>query len=105
MLAVDGKPLVCFYSRHDAEEGLRYRISKSPLSLDDWHPEQILTFDEVVQIAAVHLRSGGFHGLGGPVRTGQAEDLVPGVEQFAGDGGTDESGGAGDEYTHGVPSL
>ena len=32
LLAVAGKPLVCFYSRHDAEEGLRYRISTAPLT-------------------------------------------------------------------------
>ena len=29
LLAVAGRPLVCFYSRHDAEEGLRYRISQA----------------------------------------------------------------------------
>eukprot|EP01035_Chromulina_nebulosa_P001828 gene1828-2463_t len=31
LVAVAGKPLVCFYSRPDAEEGLRYRISTATL--------------------------------------------------------------------------
>jgi len=44
VIAQPGKPLVCFYSRHDAEEGLRYRISRRPLDLGAWEPEQILTF-------------------------------------------------------------
>jgi hypothetical protein len=54
LLAVAGKPLVCFYSRHDAEEGLRYRISKAPLSLDSWHPEQVITFGGPTTYAQVH---------------------------------------------------
>ena len=54
LLAVEGKPLVCFYSRHDAEEGLRYRISAGPSSLDAWQPEQKLTFDGPTTYAQVH---------------------------------------------------
>lgn len=60
---------------------------------------------EVVQVPAVHLRSRGLQCFHGPVRTGQAQDLVPGVEEFTGDGGTDEAGRTGDEYAHGDPSL
>jgi hypothetical protein len=61
LLAVEGRPLVCFYSRHDAEEGLRYRISRSALSLDDWQPEQVLTFDGSTTYAQVHNVSGTLH--------------------------------------------
>lgn len=61
LLAVAGKPLVCFYSRHDAEEGLRYRISEGPLRLDSWHPEQILTFGGPTTYAQVHQVGGELH--------------------------------------------
>lgn len=61
LLAVAGKPLVCFYSRHDAEEGLRYRISTAPLSLDDWLPEQRLTFNGSTTYAQVHDVGGTLH--------------------------------------------
>ena len=33
LLAVEGKPLVAFYSRHDADDALRVRISSRPLDL------------------------------------------------------------------------
>lgn len=55
LLAVDGKSLICFYSRHDAEEGLRYRTSKLPLSIAEWQPEQILTFGGSTTYAEVHV--------------------------------------------------
>src|SRR5579871_2311340 len=44
LVAVAGRPLVCFYSRHDAEEGVRFRISAAPGDISRWHEEQILTF-------------------------------------------------------------
>jgi hypothetical protein len=61
LLAVEGKSLVCFYSRHDAEEGLRYRISTGPLSLDSWLPEQRLTFGGSTTYAQVHDVGGTLH--------------------------------------------
>jgi hypothetical protein len=61
LLAVAGKPLVCFYSRHDAEEGLRYRISTEPLSLDSWQPEQLLSFGGSTTYAQVHDVDGELH--------------------------------------------
>jgi hypothetical protein len=54
LLAVPGRPLLCFYSRHDAEEGLRYRRSRAPLDLSDWEPEQLLTFGGSTTYAQVH---------------------------------------------------
>ena len=61
LVAVAGKPLVCFYSRHDAEEGLRYRISTAALSLDDWHPEQVLGFGGSTTYAQVHTVGEDLH--------------------------------------------
>jgi hypothetical protein len=61
VLAQPGKPLVCFYSRHDAEEGLRYRISRRPLDLGSWEPEQILTFGGSTTYAQVHEVAGELH--------------------------------------------
>jgi hypothetical protein len=40
----------------------------------------------------------------GRVRTGKADDLVPGAEKLAGDGGADMAGCSGDEYLHGNAS-
>lgn len=54
LLAAAGRPLVCFYSRHDAEEGLRYRISRGPLDLSEWEPERILSFRGSTTYAQVH---------------------------------------------------
>ena len=61
LLAVAGKPLVCFYSRHDAEEGLRYRTSTAPLSLANWQPERVLTFGGPTTYAQVHHVGGEVH--------------------------------------------
>lgn len=61
LLAQAGRPLVCFYSRHDADEGMRYRISKSPLSLDGWEPEQILPFGGSTTYAQVHALGDELH--------------------------------------------
>ena len=50
----------------------------------------------------MRLGSGGLERLGPFVRTGEAEDLMPGGDEFIDDGGADESGRAGKEYTHDV---
>lgn len=57
---------------------------------------------EVVEGTAVHLRPRGRQRRGGPVRAGEAENPVSRVQQFAYDGAADESGGSGDEHTHGA---
>jgi hypothetical protein len=61
LLARPGRPLVCFYSRHDAAEGLRYRVSRQPLDLGDWGPERILTFGGSTTYAEVHEVKGELH--------------------------------------------
>lgn len=61
LLAVPGRPLICFYSRHDAEEGLRYRLSDGPLTLDSWQPERVLTFSGATTYAQVHNVGGTLH--------------------------------------------
>ena len=60
---------------------------------------------KVFEGAGVRLGPGGLEGLGPLVRAGEAEHLVPGGDQFFGDGGADESGRAGEEYTHIVRFL
>ena len=54
----------------------------------------------VIQGAKEHL--GTVRGDGGRrgVRTGEAEDLVAGAEQFRHDGRTDPARRSGDEYSH-----
>ncbi len=61
LLAVPDKPLVCFYSRHDAEEGLRYRVSRRPLDVGDWEEERILTFGGPTTYAQVHRVADDLH--------------------------------------------
>lgn len=61
-LLVDAeRPLICFYSRHDADEGMRYRISRNPLALDDWGPEQRLEFGGSTTYAQVHALGDELH--------------------------------------------
>ena len=55
LLAVEGQPLICFYSRHDAPEGLRYRISHDPGDVTSWEDERILSFGGSTTYAQVHL--------------------------------------------------
>ncbi len=43
------------------EEGLRYRISTGPLSIESWQAEQILTFDGPTTYAQVHDVDGTLH--------------------------------------------
>ncbi|GII30276.1 hypothetical protein Pmi06nite_37180 [Planotetraspora mira] len=55
---------------------------------------------EVVEGASVHPGAGGRQRGGGLVRAGQADDLVPGSEEFEDDCGPDVSGRTGDKYAH-----
>ena len=61
-LVVDpDRPLACFYSRHDAEEGMRLRISKRPLDLSEWEDERILPFSGSTTYAQVHVLGDELH--------------------------------------------
>lgn len=61
-LVVDpARPLLAFYSRHDAEEGLRYRRSLRPLDISEWEAEQRLPFDGSTSYAEVHARGDTLH--------------------------------------------
>jgi hypothetical protein len=55
---------------------------------------------QVLQIAAMRLGAGGFKRLCARVRPGHSKDVVAGAHEFFHDGGTDESGSAGNEYAH-----
>jgi hypothetical protein len=56
---------------------------------------------EIVEGAPVRLGPEGLHGRGGCVGTGQADDSVPGAEEFGDDGRSDVAGRSGDEDLHG----
>lgn len=61
-LVVDpNRPLACFYSRHDAEEGMRVRLSKRPLDLSEWEAEGILPFAGSTTYAQVHALGDELH--------------------------------------------
>jgi hypothetical protein len=55
---------------------------------------------EVVEGAAVHFGAGRRQCCGGRVRAGKADDLMPGVEEFADNRRSDVSRGAGHKDTH-----
>ena len=55
LLAIEGRALICFYSRHDAAEGLRYRVSRRPCNITEWEDEKILTFGGSTTYAQVHV--------------------------------------------------
>ncbi|MCB9992809.1 MAG: BNR-4 repeat-containing protein [Hyphomicrobiaceae bacterium] len=61
LLVRDGRPALWFYSRHDAEEGLRYRVSQKPLDIGSWDKERILTFGGSTTYAEVHESRGEIH--------------------------------------------
>jgi len=60
---------------------------------------------EVLQRAAMNFRAQFPERRGVRFGTCEADDLVPGSDQFLCGFGADESGGAGDEYAHEKHSL
>jgi hypothetical protein len=55
---------------------------------------------QVLQIASMRLCAGGFKRLCARIRSRHPQDLVARTDELFHDGGTDESGSAGNEYTH-----
>src|SRR3954447_4567017 len=53
LVVATGRPLVAFYSRHDADDALRYRRSLRPLDINDWEPERVLSFGGLTTYAEV----------------------------------------------------
>src|SRR5207244_3946111 len=49
-----GRPLVAFYSRHDADDALRYRISVRPNTILEWRYAELLTFGDLNSSHTVH---------------------------------------------------
>ncbi len=60
---------------------------------------------EIVEGAPVHLGAEGLQRRSGRIRTGKADDVVPGFEQLGDNGGPDVAGRSGDEYPHGNTSC
>ena len=61
LLAVEGKPLVAFYSRHDPDDALRIRISSRPLDIAEWGEERVLHFNGMTCYAQVHALGDELH--------------------------------------------
>ena len=59
---------------------------------------------EVLERAAVDLGAGALERRGSLVRAGEADHLVPRLEELGDDRRSDETGCAGDEYAHGKTS-
>jgi hypothetical protein len=55
LVAVAGKPLLAFYSRHDADDALRYRVGVRPEDISDWGEERRLAFGGVTTYAQAHV--------------------------------------------------
>jgi len=60
---------------------------------------------EIVEVTAADASPLGRQGSGGSVGPGEPGDLMSGGEKFIDGGGTDPSGGSGDENAHGTVSL
>jgi hypothetical protein len=54
VVAVPGKPLLAFYSRHDADDALRFRVSTRAEDVSGWGDERRLGFGGVTTYAQAH---------------------------------------------------
>ncbi len=63
LIAVPGRPLVAFYSRHAADDALRFRVSTHPTDIGCWHDERVLQFGGTTTYAQVHPRGDELHVL------------------------------------------
>jgi hypothetical protein len=61
VVATAGKRLLAFYSRHDADDALRWRRSKRPLDLSEWEPERTLSFGGITTYAQAHAAGDEVH--------------------------------------------
>jgi hypothetical protein len=61
-LVVDTKsPPLAFYSRHDADNALRYRVGRRPLDISDWEAERELELDGMTTYAQAHVLGDEVH--------------------------------------------
>jgi hypothetical protein len=60
---------------------------------------------EIVERAAMHLRSGGGEGSGRSIRASEPDDPMARADELGNDGGADPAGCAGDEDTHERPPV
>jgi hypothetical protein len=65
----------------------------------------VAPLDSCGQGAPVHLGAESLQRCSGRIRTGKADDHVPGSEQLRDNGGPDVAGRSGDEYLHGNTSC
>jgi hypothetical protein len=55
---------------------------------------------KIIKLAAMHLCAGSGYFCSGCIGASQAEDLVPGLDQFLDNGGADKTGRASNENSH-----
>jgi hypothetical protein len=60
---------------------------------------------EIIEVTAADANPLRLEGSGGSIGPGEPGDLMPGGEKFINGGGTNPSGGPGDENVHGTVSL
>lgn len=63
IVAAHGKPLIAFYSRHDADDALRYRIGTRAADVSGWREEQRLSFGGITTYAQAHVLGNEVHVL------------------------------------------
>ena len=61
LVAEPGKPLLAFYSRHDADDALRYRIGVRPEDISEWGDERELRFAGITTYAQAHVHGNEVH--------------------------------------------
>lgn len=54
VVAMPGRPLLAFYSRHDADDVVRWRVSNGPGDVSTWKPERQLRFAGNTTYVQVH---------------------------------------------------
>jgi hypothetical protein len=55
------RPPIAFYSRHDADNVLRYRIGRWPLDISSWEAERELELDGITTYAQAHIQGDEVH--------------------------------------------
>jgi hypothetical protein len=61
VVAAPGRPLLAFYSRHDVDDALRYRVSARPDDISEWREERWLRFGGITTYAQAHALGDEVH--------------------------------------------
>lgn len=61
LVAAAGKPPLAFYSRHDGDDVIRYRVATRPDDIGEWNEERTLRFGGVTTYAQAHALGDELH--------------------------------------------